>query len=117
VDRIREIIFGNQMRDYQQQFQAMQRDLDRLRGDIDRLSGQITEQDSGQGKKIETLRQETRQANDDLRDELRQTVQQLGADKVDRLALGELIIEIGTQLKTGGSLASLLQGLEEHEGE
>lgn len=117
VDRIREIIFGNQMRDYQQQFQAMERDLDRLRGDIDRLGEQLSDQDSGQGKKVEALRQETRQANDDLRDELRQTAQQLGADKVDRLALGELFIEIGTQLKTGGSLASLLQGLEEREGE
>jgi hypothetical protein len=36
---------------------------------------------------------------------------------VDRVALGDLFIEIGTQLKTGSSLADLLAGLEEKESE
>jgi hypothetical protein len=52
-----------------------------------------------------------RQADDDLRDELRQTAQQLTNDKVDRLSLGELFIELGTHLKEGGTLSDLLQGL------
>ena len=58
-----------------------------------------------------------RQADDGLRDELRQTAQNLTADKVDRVALGEMFVELGTQLKSGGSLADLLEGLEEKEGE
>jgi hypothetical protein len=89
VDRIRDIIFGPQMRDYEQRFQIIQRDLDRL----------------------QNLRREMRQADEDLRDELRQTAQNLMTDKVDRVALGELFIELGTHLKTGGSLADVLESL------
>ena len=56
-----------------------------------------------------------RRADDGLRDELRQTAQRLTNDKVDRVALGELFIELGTHLKTGGSLADVLKDLGEKE--
>jgi hypothetical protein len=111
VDRIRDIIFGTQMRDYQQQFQMIQRDLDRLQQQLNRLSEQLTEQDQSQVEKLQALRREAQQADDDLRGELRQTAQELTASKVDRVALGDLFVEIGTCLKTGGSVAQLLQDL------
>ena len=111
VERIRDIIFGPQMRDYEQRFQAVQRDLSRLQQELDRLNEQLSEQDREQGKKLQALRGEMRQADDDLRDELRQKAQQLMTDKVDRVALGELFIELGTHLKAGGALADLLQVL------
>ena len=117
VDRIREIIFGPQMRDYQQRFQSLQRDLDRHQQEMDRLAEQLSEQGSDQGKKLQSLRQELRQADQDLRDELRQTSQKLAAEKVDRVVLGELFIELGTHLKTGGSLADWVTGLKEKEAE
>jgi chromosome segregation ATPase len=113
VDRIRDIIFGPQMRNYEQQFQAVERDLERLQQEIDRLTEQLADQDSSQTKKLQNLRREMRQADDGLRDELRQTAQKLTNDKVDRVALGELFIELGTHLKTGGSLADVLKGLGE----
>lgn len=111
VDRIRDIIFGPQMRDYDQRFQIVQRDLDRLQQELDRLTEQLSDQGSDQGKKLQALRQEMRQADDDLRDELRQTAQKLATDKVDRVSLGELFIELGNHLKSGGSLGDLLKGL------
>ena len=113
VDRIRDIIFGPQMRDYEQRFQAVQRDLGRLQQELDRLSEQLSEQDREQSKKLQALRGEMRQADDDLRDELRQTAQRLMTDKVDRAALGELFIDLGTHLKAGGSLVDLTQVLGE----
>lgn len=113
VDRIRDIIFGPQMRDYEQRFQIVQRDLDRLQQEIDRLSEQLTDQDSAQSKKLQNLHREMRQTDDGLRDELRQIAQNLMTDKVDRVALGELFIELGTHLKTGGTLADLLESLED----
>ena len=115
VDRIRDIIFGPQMRDYAQRFQTVQRDLDRLQQEIARLTEELADQDSSQGKKLQDLRREMRQADSDLRDELRQTAQKLTTDKVDRVALGELFIELGTHLKEGGSLADVLKGLVETE--
>ena len=117
VDRIRDIIFGSQMRDYEQQFQMMQRDLERLQGEIDRLTEQLADQDSEQSKKLQNLRQEMRKADDSLRGELRETAQKLVTDKADRLALAEMFIELGSQLKTGGSLGNLLKGLEEEDTE
>jgi len=115
VDRIRDIIFGPQMREYGQRFENVQRDLDRLQGEIDHLVEQLADQAGDQSKKLQTLRREMRQADDGLREELRQTAQKLMADKVDRVALGELFIELGTQLKTGGSLADFLKIVEETE--
>lgn len=113
VDRIRDIIFGSQMRDYEQRFQMILRDLERLQQELDRLSDRLAEQDSEQGKKLERLRKESREADEALRRALRETAQQLTNDKVDRLALGDMLIEIGNRLKTGVLSSDLLQGLEE----
>jgi chromosome segregation ATPase len=116
VDRIRNIIFGAQMRDYDQRFQTIRRDLGRLQQALTRLSDQLSEQDQDQGKKLQALRGEMRQADDDLRQELREAADQLMGDKMDRAALGDMFIELGQRLKSGGSLADLLGQLTEGEG-
>jgi DNA anti-recombination protein RmuC len=115
VERIRDIIFGTQMRDYQQRFEAVQRDLARLQQQLDRLTEQLAEQDNNQGKKVQSLRQEVRQADDDLRSELRETAQKLAVDKVERVDLGRLFLEIGTRLTEGRSVGELLKSLVEGE--
>jgi chromosome segregation ATPase len=116
VERIRDIIFGSQMRDYEQRFQVVQRDLSRLQQELDRLADQMSEQDQAQSKKLQALRGEMRQSDDDLRDELRQAVDQLMTDKMDRSALGDMFVEVGQRLKSGGSLSDLLGQLTEGEG-
>ena len=113
VERIRDIIFGTQMRDYQQLFEALQRDVARLQQEIDQLNERLAEQDSNQGKKIQALRRDTRQADDELRSELRETAQKLATDKVERADLGRLFLEIGTHLTEGRSIDDLLQSLVE----
>ena len=115
VERIRDIIFGTQMRDYQQRFEAFQRDLARLQQQLDHLNEQLAEQDSNQGKKVQSLRQELRQAEDELRSELRETAQKLAVDKVERADLGRLFLEIGTHLTEGRSISELLKSLVEGE--
>jgi len=111
VDRIRDIIFGSNMREYDQRFQTVQRDMDRLQQTLDNLAEQLNKQDSGQNSKLQDLRKEMRQAEDDLRNELRETAQRLQDEKVDRTVLGELFIELGTNLKQGVSLADLLKNV------
>jgi len=113
VERIRDIIFGPQMRNYEQQFQTLQRDIERLQQTVDDLNEQLAEQHSSHNKAQQTLRREMRQADDGLRDELRQATQALTHDKVDRLSLADSFIELGNQLKTGGTLGNLLQTLTE----
>jgi len=108
VERVRDIIFGPQMRDYDQRFHTIQRDIERLRQELELLNEQMGELDREQGKRVQTLRRESRQSDDDLRTELRQTAQKLQGEKVDRMALGELFVELGNHLKTGGLLTDML---------
>ena len=114
VSRIRDIIFGPQIRDYEQRFQTLVRDLERLQQELDHTTEQLSDQDVVLDKKIQALRKEARQNNDDLRAEMRENVQKLTFDKVDRITLGELFIQLGTNLKTGGSLTELLKNLADN---
>jgi len=111
VERIRDIIFGSQMRDYSQRFEVVERDLARLQGEIDRLTEQLAEQDSDQTKKLQALRRDMRQADDDLRNELRETAQRLSTEKVQRIDLGRLFLELGNHLTEGRSVGDLLENL------
>ena len=113
VDRLRDIIFGGQMREYAQRFQTVQRDMERLQSELDRLTEEMTDQGRDFDKKLQALRRDARQGDDDLRTELRDTAEKLMDEKVDRLALGELFIELGNHLKAGGSISNVLKNLSE----
>lgn len=84
VDRIRDIIFGPKMRDYESRFEAVVRDLGRLQDELDRLNEQLTTKDATQGKNLQTLRQELRQAMGDLRGELKTEASKLTAQLSDQ---------------------------------
>jgi chromosome segregation ATPase len=84
----------------------------KAKADLEELAAQMAEQDAAQKTNLGDLRQELRKADADLREELRQIAQRLTDDKTDRSTLGELFIELGGHLKTGGSLADLLHNLE-----
>ncbi|MEM7348833.1 MAG: hypothetical protein AAF485_31775, partial [Chloroflexota bacterium] len=71
----------------------------------------LSDQDGSQRKQLQSLQQEMKEADTELRDEMRETNQQLTTDKVDRAILGDLFIELGNQLKTGGSVNDLLAQL------
>ena len=103
VDRIRDIIFGSQMRTYEGNFQTIQRDLERLLHEIDRLNEKTDEQDRNHIQKLQALERELRKADDNLRTELRETAFKLTDEKVDRQFLGDLLIELGSELKSAGS--------------
>lgn len=113
VDRIRDIIFGSQMRAYEGNFQTIQRDFERLRQELDRLNEKLDEQDKSHNQKLQALEKEMRKADDSLRSELRETAQKLTDEKVDRKVLGDLLIELGNQLKSAGSISGVLKEMLE----
>ncbi|HMR62942.1 MAG TPA: hypothetical protein PKE64_02930 [Anaerolineae bacterium] len=115
VERIRDIIFGAHIRDYELRFNTLQIDLNRLQQELDRLAEQLSDQGSDFNKKLQTLRRDMRETNDMLRTELRQTADKLTYDKVDRLTLGELLIQMGNQLKGGDTVSDVLSGLTKIE--
>lgn len=169
MDRIRELVFGSQMRDYNQRFEVVNRDLGRLQQEINRLNEQLsvqahaasqrlnevdarlsaelqnqarlqteatqavdhkltdqvqaldrrtTEQFREADKKNNTRFQEIaeqlaqvnqelqralRQIEGELRGEVRDWSERLTHDKTDRFSLGDLLIELGSNLKEGDS--------------
>jgi hypothetical protein len=111
VGRIREIIFGSQMRDYEQRFRLLQRDLESLKEELEALREQSSKQNKEQDKKLQKLRDDMRQSDDDLRNEMREAVDRLTMDKVDRSTLGDLLIEMGNRLKADSALGSMLETL------
>ena len=112
VDRVRDILFGPQLRDYEQRFQAVQQDLERLQQEINQLTAQLSEQDANQLKRLQGVHREMRQADDTLRSELRQAAHKLTTEKVDRVDLGQLFVELGEHLKQGVPVADLLKNLK-----
>lgn len=109
VDRIRDIIFGSQMRTYEGNFQAIQRDVERLQQELDRLNEALAEHERLSGQKLQALEREMRKADDGLRAELRETANRLSDEKVDRQMLGDLLIELGSQLKSAHTFSGLLE--------
>ncbi|MCB0062806.1 MAG: hypothetical protein KDE19_11845 [Caldilineaceae bacterium] len=65
VERIRDILFGTQMRDYTQRFDAVTRDLARVSQEVAQLSEQLKEQEN-------RLRKELRQESDRLLSQLQE---------------------------------------------
>ncbi|MBN1641782.1 MAG: hypothetical protein JXA09_11150 [Anaerolineae bacterium] len=102
VERIRDIIFGAQMRDYQQQFDAVTAELRRLEQALAALGQDLSAADREQARSVQELRDHVQRADSALRDELQQAVQSLSEAKVDRARLGDLLIALGTQLKADG---------------
>ena len=73
----------------------------------------MAEQNASQQSSLQSLRQELRKADADLREELRQIAQRLTDDKADRSTLGDLFLELGNHVKAGGSFADLLNALDQ----
>ena len=113
MERIREIVFGAQMRSYEQNFATLRQDLNRLQQTLAQLQEQVSASEQEQNRRLQSLRREMGDNDESIRTELRQSTAQLTADKVDRSTLGDLFIEMGNQIKSGNSLNQLLQSLFE----
>jgi DNA repair ATPase RecN len=70
VDRLRRVIFGEQMEEYERRFMDFRRDMDRILTDLRLIQDSVTEFEKSQTKRIEALEREMRRANDELRREI-----------------------------------------------
>lgn len=75
------------------------------------FKGTVIEHRDQQDRKLDALKHEVRQAEDNLRAELRRVADRLGDQKTDRKALAAMLMEVATRLETGSSVTGLLEGL------
>lgn len=111
VERIRDIIFGAQMREYERRFKELERRLELLERQGGQLSDRLDQLHQGQIEADQKLRRELRSAVEEWQAQLRAAVNDLEEDKVGRQDLGDLLVELGTRLKSRESLTDLLAAL------
>lgn len=70
VDRLREILFGAQMEEYERRFADLHRELERVLSDLRLVRDGVGEFEKAQTKQIETLEREMRRNADELRREV-----------------------------------------------
>jgi DNA repair exonuclease SbcCD ATPase subunit len=85
VERIRELIFGAQMRDYNQKFDLANREVSRLNRELERLNQQLRDQESAFKRQV---RDEVERINNQLQEQDRRQAQQL--QETDRRQTQEL---------------------------
>jgi chromosome segregation ATPase len=69
VDRLREILFGAQIEEYQKQFSDIRREIERMSNDFGETRERLLELQKTMGRRVETLELDLRKLNDDLRRE------------------------------------------------
>ena len=122
LDRIRDIIFGSQMQDYQGQFSRIAAELGLLSQQLGELRTTIAQQKAAQDQRLDELERDfsekserlnsnltqTHQLAEDLRTEFAQALDALKDDKASRLDVGDILVEMGTRLKDQFGVADLL---------
>ncbi len=107
VLRIREIIFGPQMREYEQRFGRHEDRMQDLQNQIDTLSAQteaqFRQQHAETQRQFDELRAEMQRRFEALEAQLLAHIERLSHEKTTRFELGDMLIELGQRLKRNGS--------------
>jgi hypothetical protein len=121
LDRIRDIIFGPQMQDYEGQFGRVAAELGLLSQQLGELKSTLAQQRADQEQRLDQLESrfgdQTRQLADDLRAEFTEALDALKDDKASRLDMGDILVEMGTRLKQQFGVADLLGPLDDSDGD
>jgi len=66
LDRLRDLLLGSQMEEYERRFTDLQREMERLFGDFRQVRDSINGFQKSQTQRIEALERDTRRTNDEL---------------------------------------------------
>lgn len=131
LERIRDIIFGPQMQDYEGQFSRVAAELGLLSQRLNDLQSTLAQQQADQDQRRDELEHafserldqlesslgtQTRQLADDLQAEFTQALDAVQDDKASRLDMGDMLVEMGTRLREQFGVADLLGSLDDAAG-
>ncbi|MEZ4639500.1 MAG: hypothetical protein R2856_31830 [Caldilineaceae bacterium] len=86
-------------RDQDKRIQQLQSEIARLQQAVTQLNAQLADQRQQHAEQIEQIRRHVDDADASLRAETEQALHQLRDDKLDRRALGDLLVALGSRLK------------------
>jgi HD superfamily phosphodiesterase len=95
LDAIKEIIFGQQIREYEQTFSALR---DELKAQDEQARQELGQSQEYLLQRIEQLQRELTDKMNTQQEKLLQEIARLKDQKADRVALGKMLIQIGTKL-------------------
>ena len=97
LSAIRDIIFGNEIKEYNQEFTDIKKILDANKADSDEKDEQLKNE---LNSKIDELSAKMDSKLDALDERLSASIAALSEEKTDRQKLGDLLMKIGQELKS-----------------
>ncbi len=126
IEQIRELIFGESMREYERRFIELQKRVEKnqarfeetvqeLRQQIETANGKGKESLNGLKKELDEAARGIHQELETMKAELLDKIQQLALDKTDRLQLANFLTELALRLKGEDVLQQLASQVESSE--
>lgn len=121
LDQVRELIFGQQIRENKKNFDFLNARIDELKGHLDNAKDETFQRFKNFEKEvqkmnkdlesfIEKVNKEQTRSLDTAKTQLLKHIDQLDNEKTDRIQLGDLLIEAGMKIKGEDLLETLKKG-------
>lgn len=106
IDQIRDLIFGEQIRDYDRRFKTMEKKLDSLRSSFEQAASdwekRYKQQEAYQKEQFDSFQKQIKEVDSRIKkwiSKIESQCEKLQEDKTDRLELANLLMEISLRLK------------------
>jgi len=110
LNQVRELIFGEQMRENHHKFSALEERLDEIKNDILKAANESNQrfkqvnEEAGKLHKsleshIEKVKKELNDSLDSTRSQILKKIDQLTQEKTGRMELGNMLMELGMRIK------------------
>ena len=127
IDQIRDLIFGEQIQKYDRRFKELAQEGKKLNGLIDEMLQKLVAESDKQKADLEQKINEVKKDFQKIQANLQQAVKEIGnlkssidglqSDKVDRIQIANLLIDLGMRLKGENILDSIsIEGDEASDG-
>ncbi len=122
VAQIRELIFGDKIREYDRHFQQLDKMITTLNEQLNGLGVQINNLAKEQSQMHSTINERFDEAFnklharlENLQNDLQQKFENLNELKVNRADLGNFLIELGMRLKGDNLMSKIMEQNNDHE--
>ncbi len=115
IARIRDILFGSHMKEYERRFRNIEEELGRQKKRIEELWQRVDDLEAKVDQNHRHVLAELRKQVDDLYTQLQRRIDQLEEESVAKVTLGDLLLEVGSRIKGSNVTTSLQEILKDHE--